>query len=143
MKKLFLQLSNMEVFFLLYYSSFLITYSSIKQKDNELKHEIKILKEKFLQENKENVRNEVYRVIDSINYEIKSSDEALKSFLKDKVYEAYQIANNIYKEETKKNKPKEQIYETIRLALGGMIYNDGNGYIFIDDINGVKQLQPF
>ncbi|RXK14641.1 histidine kinase [Halarcobacter mediterraneus] len=123
--------------------SFLITYLSIKQKDDELNHEIKVLKEKFLQENKENVKNEVYRVIDSINYEIKSSDEALKTFLKDKVYEAYQIADNIYKEETKKNKPKEEIYNTIKLALGGMIYNEGTGYIFLDDINGVKQLQPF
>jgi signal transduction histidine kinase len=37
---------------------------------------------------------------------------------------------------------KEHTLETIKYALGGMIYNKERGYIFIDDINGISLLQP-
>ena len=127
--------------------SCIITYILIDKKNKELKNEIDTLKSEYLERNKTNVKNEVDRVVDSINYEINKSEQSLKTSLKEKVYEAHSIATNIYKEESDFIKhgnthSKEHVFETIKNALGGMIYNNGRGYIFIDDKNGVNLLQP-
>ncbi len=128
--------------------SFIITYLLIEQKNYELKEEITSLKTNFLTKNKKMVKDEVERVVNSLNYEIKSSEEHLKEFIKAKVYEAHSIATNIYKEESSHEEnsghshSKAHILRTIKSALNGMIYNNGRGYIFLDDINGTKLLQP-
>ena len=127
--------------------SCIITYILIDKKNKELKNEIDSIKSEYLERNKTNVRKEVDRVVDSINYEINKSEESLKFLLKEKVYEAHSIATNIYKEESDFMKnghahSTDHIFETIKNALGGMIYNNGRGYIFIDDKNGVNLLQP-
>jgi two-component system, NtrC family, sensor kinase len=127
--------------------SFLITYIIIEQKNIALKKEIENLRNEFLNKNKANVTKEVDQVVSSLNYEINKSEQSLKNFLKAKVYEAHQIATNIYNEESNyiengHSHSSEHIFKTIKHALGGMIYNDGKGYIFIDDINGVNLLQP-
>ena len=127
--------------------SCLITYILIDKKNEELKNEIDSIKSEYLERNKTNVKKEVDRVVDSINYEINKSEESLKFLLKEKVYEAHSIATNIYKEESDFIKnghthSTDHIFETIKNALGGMIYNNGRGYIFIDDRNGVNLLQP-
>ena len=127
--------------------SCLITYILIDKKNEELKNEIDSIKSEYLERNKTNVKKEVDRVFDSINYEINKSEESLKTFLKEKVYEAHSIATNIHKEESDFIKnghthSTDHIFETIKNALGGMIYNNGRGYIFIDDRNGVNLLQP-
>ena len=123
--------------------SIIFTYIFIQYKNEELKTEIENLRVKFLNDNKRNVKNEVDRVISSIEYEIGSSEDTLKEFLKEKVYEAHTIATNIYNESLKSGiNDKKEIFETIKQTLGSIIYNDGRGYIFIDDINGIKRLQP-
>jgi two-component system, NtrC family, sensor kinase len=127
--------------------SFLITYTIIKQKDETLNKEIETFKSEFINKEKLHIKNEIDRVVDSINYEIKKSDEDLKAFLKERVYEAHKIASNIYNVEStflsnKNINRNDHALKTIKYALEGMLYNEGNGYIFIDDINGVKILQP-
>ena len=126
---------------------FLITYTIIKQKDETLNKEIETFKSEFINKEKLHIKNEIDRVVDSINYEIKKSDEDLKAFLKERVYEAHKIASNIYNVEStflsnKNINRNDHALKTIKYALEGMLYNEGNGYIFIDDINGVKILQP-
>ena len=124
--------------------SCIITYILIDKKNEELKNEIDSIKSEYLERNKTNVKKEVDRVFDSINYEINKSEESLKFLLKEKVYEAHSIATNIYKEESDFMKnghahSTDHIFETIKNALGGMIYNNGRGYIFIDDKNNLLQ----
>ena len=127
--------------------SCIITYILSDKKNEDLKNEIDSIKSEYLERNKTNVKKEVDRVFDSINYEINKSEESLKFLLKEKVYEAHSIATNIHKEESDFIKnghthSTDHIFETIKNALGGMIYNNGRGYIFIDDRNGVNLLQP-
>ncbi len=127
--------------------SILITYILVESKNAALENEIKLIKSVYLQENKEIVKNEIQRTIEMIEKEIKNQDKSLKSILKNKVYEAHNIANSIYKEEMKNDTNNEELtkkhtFETIKSALGGMIYNEGRGYIFMDDIHGNKLLQP-
>ncbi|PIF03886.1 MAG: histidine kinase [Arcobacter sp.] len=126
--------------------SILITYTLIQNKNIALENEIELIKSVYLQENKEIVKNEVQRTITMIENEIKNQDKSLKSILKNKVYEAHNIASSIYKGEMNnilnKKLTKKHTFEIIKSALGGMIYNKGRGYMFIDDIHGNKLLQP-
>ena len=128
--------------------SLIITLMLIDEKNQDLNQEIQTLKTNYLNENKVIIKNEITKVVDLIEFEIKESEESLKKFIKDKVYEAHKVSTNIYNEASKYDKSghyltKEQIFETIKYALAGMSYNDNRGYFFMDDVNGVKKLQPF
>lgn len=119
--------------------SILITYISIERKNGALKKEIDSFRNEYLNKKKSFIKNEVDRVISSINYEIKKSEQTLKVFLKDKVYEAHQIATNIYNTKpTLSDDDNIYITKVIKNALEGMTYNDGRG----NDINGISILQP-
>ena len=121
--------------------SITITYSMIKESNTKIEKEMEIFKENYLIKNKTYIKNEVYRTITLMNYEINNSEKSLKLYLKEKVYEAHAIATNIYDTQSSLLK-NEDISKMIKNTLGTMIYNNGNGYIFMDDINGVKVLQP-
>ncbi len=128
--------------------SFIITNIFIEQKKQDLEKEIQTQKTNYLNQNKKIIKNEISNVFNLINDEIKKSEDILKELIKDKVYEAHKVATTLYNEELndKNNIPlrtKKHIFETIKHALTGMTYNNGRGYFFIDDINGVKILQPF
>ncbi|MGA1931356.1 sensor histidine kinase [Arcobacter sp. YIC-464] len=127
--------------------SIIITTIVITEKNNFFKQEIKKAERNYLERNKNRVQEEVQRVYDYIKDKKQNSEELLKQRIKNRVYEAHQIATNIYKNELIDLKDghkhtKEHIFNTIKYALEGIIYNNGRGYIFIDDINGVKRLQP-
>ncbi|MGB5918061.1 sensor histidine kinase [Arcobacter sp.] len=128
--------------------SFIITYIFIEQKKQDVKNEVEILKTNYLNENKKIVKYEVLNIISLINDEISKAEESLKESIKNKVYEAYKVANILYTEESndflnEDTRSKKRILTTIKHALTGMSYNNNRGYFFIDDINGIKLLQPF
>ena len=127
--------------------SIIITPVFISQKENNLDYEIEQIKEVYFANNKDRVQEEVNRVFESLKEEKKSSEEALKKEIKSRVYEAHQIATNIYIEESKvegngHNHSREHVFGTIKNALGGIIFNEGRGYFFIADDNGKSLLQP-
>ena len=125
---------------LVIFLSFIFTNIFITQK-KELLLEDKIkLEEKYILDNKKRIKflaNKIYAIIDE---EKNSSEIALRTMIKNKVYEAHKVATNLY--ELEKNNSKEDILKTIKSALGVMSFYDGRGYIFMDDINGVKLLNP-
>ncbi|PLY09178.1 MAG: histidine kinase [Arcobacter sp.] len=129
--------------------SLIITNIFIEQKKQDLNSDIQTLKKNYLNQNKIIIKKEIYNVIDLINGEIKKSEESLKKSIKKKVYEAYKVANSLYQGESKDLNDnghyhsKKHILETIKRALTGMSYNNDRGYFFMDDVNGVKILQPF
>ena len=121
--------------------SLIFTYIFIQYKNDELKKEIYSIKAKYINDNKLNVKDEVTRVINLINYEVDIAKEELRDSLKNRVYEAYNLANSIYKTNIK-TKSKEEVFQLIKSALGNIRFNDGRGYLFMDNIDGIKLLQP-
>ena len=89
----------------------------------------------------EEIKDEVYRVYEYIETQNRDSIKNLKLQIKKRVYEAHSIATKIY-EDNKHNKSKQDILKLIKSALGSIIYNEGRGYFFIDNVDGVKLLQP-
>ena len=127
--------------------SLIITFAFIQHEKRTLNEEITELKKDYLVINKQRVEYEVNSVYNYLKNEIKNSEKELKKEIKDRVYEAHSIATNIFTEESKKDveghiHSKKHIFQTIKNALGGIIYNNGRGYFFIADIYGNTLLQP-
>lgn len=128
--------------------SLIITFMVIEEKKDDLQRDTENLRVKYINEHKVLVENEITQVVNLINIEIMKSEETLKEFIKDKVYQAHKVATSIYDEASKSEGKShyltdKQILETIKYALTGMSYNDNRGYFFMDDITGTKLLQPF
>ena len=121
--------------------SFLFTQIFLNEKNKNYLHEIKLIENNYLENNKKRVKNDVERVFNLIKNEKEKAEELLRIRLKEKVYEAHQIATNIYINE-KDRYTDEHIFNTIKYALSGMLYNNGRGYVFISDENGTNLLQP-
>ncbi len=102
--------------------------------------EIQKEKENFIHTQKIIVQKEVEKAYNMILFERADIEKNLKKDIKDKVYGAYAIVEGIYKKYHYLG--KEKVLELIKTALRDVRFNEGRGYFFIDDINGVKQLQP-
>ncbi len=79
--------------------------------------------------------------VDIMIYERSTIEERLKEKVKDRVKQAYEIGQNIYKQNIHKNS-EAQVKKMITDALRPMIWNEGESFIFILDKNGVSALAP-
>ena len=126
--------------------SFIITEITLEDRKKTFIEDIKHIEQDFLLTNKKRIKEEVEEVYTYILDEKENSEKLLKEELKNRVYEAHQIATNIFKNETNLEEghvhSQEHIFNSVKYALGGIIYNKGRGYIFMDDIHGTKLLQP-
>ncbi|MDD3009357.1 MAG: cache domain-containing protein [Arcobacter sp.] len=126
--------------FVIFFSIFVILFLYFENK-NTFNEEKKDIEEKYILENKENIKEEVSKVYSFIKQLQKSTEQELKNSVKNRVYEAHGIATGIY-EKYKDTKTNEEIFELIKIALGSLSFNDGRGYIFMDDVYGNKLLHP-
>ena len=109
---------------------------------NEINFQKNIEKERkhFIQTQKVLVQNEVQKVYDNILLERADIEQNLKKTIRQKVYEAYDIVSNLYHKYHHLGEKK--VLQIIKDALRNVRFNDGRGYFFIDNINGIKILQP-
>ncbi len=121
--------------------SLVITILLFLEKKRSFQEEKNLLNTKLIKENKKNIQEKVEKVYNYILYMKKSTENSLKEEIKNRVYEGYQIADDIYKK-YKDKKSKEEIFKIIKDTLRSITFNKGRGYFFIDDINGEKHLQP-
>jgi two-component system, NtrC family, sensor kinase len=146
-EKYILNIIKYSPIFLVLTVSIITTQLFISERNHSFNNELKQIEENFFKINKARVKEEIQTVYAFIQEEKDRAEENLKNEIKNRVYEAHQIATNIYENESKfqemgSKHSKEHIFETIKSALGGIIYNNGRGYFFIDDENGTKLLQP-
>ena len=97
-------------------------------------NEIKKVKDIYLKNEKEIVKNEVLKVHNNIVNEKKLTREKLKTNIKEKVDIAHTIATNIYNE-YKTTKTTQEIKKMIQDALVNIRFNEGRGYFFIYSLN--------
>ena len=92
--------------------------------------EIKKIKDIYLKNEKQIVKNEVHKIHSNIVNEKKLTREKLKINIKEKVNIAHNIATSIY-EENKNLKTNQEIKKMIQDALVKIRFNEGRGYFFI------------
>ena len=88
---------------------------------------------------KQIIKQEVDRVIDLIYYEKAQSEILTKEKIQTRVYEAYSIANNIYRQ-NKSAKDNSEIQRMIIDALRPIRFEGRSGYYFATRLDGVEML---
>ena len=89
-----------------------------------------IISNEFIKTNKEKIKTEVDDLYEFIEKTQKETEERLKKSIKDRVYEAHNIAMRIYNE-NKDTKTREEITKMIKDVLVDIRFNNGRGYFFI------------
>ncbi len=124
----------------IFFLSILITNLLVIENKNRLIKEVSTLETQYITSQKKLVKNEVTRVYDYILYQKQMSESNLKENLKQRVYEAHNIALNIYNEN--KEKDKTVILKMVQDALREIRFNQGRGYYFMHNIKGENVLYP-
>ncbi|GLI57947.1 hypothetical protein PM10SUCC1_34610 [Propionigenium maris DSM 9537] len=99
------------------------------------KREAEQLKTDYIASQRELVQKEVEKVIEEIEFHKSKTEEKLREVIRERVYEAYNIAMNIY-DQNKEVKSNREIEELIAKTFSGVTYNNGRGYYFwgrVDD----------
>ena len=105
------------------------------------KENSKELKIKYVEKQKTIIKNQVNTAINRINHKKSNDEKIAKDQVKQEVERAYLIAENLY-ETYKKTKNKSEIINMIMEALRPIRFNNGNGYIFSNDLFGKNLLYP-
>ena len=124
------------VFFAIIYTTFSV-YSKINDFDTLKLNAEKVFVENRKKDIKQTVRN-INRLI--INQNQKSL-ETLKTTIKERVYNAYEITQKVY-EQYKGTKTKKEIIAILKEILRPIRYDNGTGYIFMASLNGIDILFP-
>ena len=125
---------------LIIFFSFLITIFLYGENQSRFETELKNLEEKYVKKNKDEIEFQVKKVIETIKYEKKLSEERLRKNIKVQVDNAYNIAMSIYK--NNQDKSIEEIKKLIKDSLREIRFNENRGYLFIYEMNGVNILHP-
>ncbi|MDY0164480.1 cache domain-containing protein [Desulfobotulus sp.] len=103
--------------------------------------EAEVSRRDFEASQKRMLQQEVAGVVNFIRYRIEQSEDALKKNVKDRVYEAHAVAHQLYRE-NHALVPPEHMQKIIKDALRNLRFNEGRGYYFILDLDGVEVLSP-
>lgn len=110
-------------------------YSQYKQ----LQEDAAEFEAKYVESKKMLIRNEVNQVIEDIAYSQKLAETILKNDIKIRVEEAHRVATYIYTKH-EKSKSKAQISQLIHDALFPLNWDNGRGYYFVLNIQGIMQI---
>lgn len=91
----------------------------------------------YIQGHKDKIKSEVEHIVDYINYKKSQAKERLQNEVKQRTYEAYQTMSHIY-EQNKNIKTTKEIKKLINDALYSISWDDGRGYYFVEDTDGVE-----
>lgn len=108
---------------------------------NRFEEEKQKLKDKYYATQKRFIQSQVEYAVSYINYKRDITKNRLQEKLVDRVNTAHQIATNIY-EKNKGTYTKSQIKRLIKEALRPIRYDNGRGYYFIGNFNGLDELYP-
>ena len=97
------------------------------------------LRAEYTKSQKQLIKNEVDKVVDFIQYNYWKTEERLRTSIKERTYEAYAIATNLYNEHSGGEAGK-QIRTFILDALRPIRFNGGRGYYFATGLDGVEML---
>jgi signal transduction histidine kinase len=110
--------------------SIIITLFLYLEKQSEFEKEKVSIKNEYLKKNKESAKEDVENLYSFISKTQENTEEKLKASIKERVYEANNIALRIYNE-NKDTKSRKEIEKMIKDALVDIRFNDGRGYIFV------------
>ena len=121
------------------FSLFLIGYLWISQARDQFIEETDLLRFEYFTSQKQILKREVERAIRYIRFHKDLIHARLQESLKNRVYEAHGIAFNIWKA-NQGRKSDTEIMKMISDALKGIRFNNGRGYYFVMQVDGIAVL---
>lgn len=100
------------------------------------------LEQQAVTRQKKQQRERVNRILEVIRYERQKLHQQIPEIVKQRTLEAYGIIETIYDESMREDFTRGEIEQMIRTALRSLRYNDGRGYFFATDLQGIGQLYP-
>lgn len=97
----------------------------------------KITQEKFVEDKKQLIKQQVNNIYDYIVHEQTLTENNLRKSLQNRVREAHKIITNIYKEYGNKLS-KEELIKLIKTVIKDIRFNNNRGYFFVYDNNAVN-----
>ena len=97
------------------------------------------LRTEYVAQQKEIVKREVLRVVETINFHRSLRQQKTREIVRNRVYEAYAVAQNIF-QNNQSTKTPAQIEKMILDALRPVRFARGTGYYFITRLDGVEVL---
>lgn len=116
----------------------ILIYSDYKK---TLKKEKAEITQTYIEENKKTIKKSVQTAINYTQREFNETEDKLKKELKKELTNAKSIISSIY-ENNKSSKTKEEITNLIKNALNNYRFNEGRGYFFINQMNGIRVFHP-
>ena len=120
----------------------LVGFLWINEEYSKFEAESDQLRATFLEQQKNLIRQETKRVVDYIHYQRSTTEAALKIRIKERVDQAWNAADTLYRTYQGQKTPDE-IKSIIRESLRGVRFDQGRGYYFIYDMQGNNVLLPF
>ncbi len=99
------------------------------------------VKKVFIENRKKDIKHTVQNINRLISNQNEKSLATLKTTIKNRVYNAYEISQKVY-DQYKGRKTKKEIIEIIKEILRPIRYDNGTGYIFMASLKGVDILFP-
>ncbi|MDA3812419.1 MAG: cache domain-containing protein [Spirochaetaceae bacterium] len=103
--------------------------------NNKFEKQSERMKTNYISEQQSIIKREVERVVELIELRLSSINLQVEEIVKEKVYEAYGIAENIYNE-NKNLKSDSEIEKMIKDALRPIRFEENLGYFFILNYSG-------
>ena len=123
---------------LIFLAATLLVIHTIKN-HRETSLRIEKARNSYIEDQRQLTKNEVEKVVNVINFEIPNRLKEAQSRVKGRVLEAYAIADNIY-QQNKTDKSEDEIKKLIIDALRPIRFDQGSGYYFINNFEGVPPL---
>lgn len=127
--------------FLIFAIAIIGMYLFLVEHEKHYHKEITNIKTKFINQEKQRIKNVVNRVYEYIQFHKQNSEERLKKLIKYQVYEAHAVMQGLYNE-YKNKKSKKEIIHMMKAALEQMRFLDGRGYFYIYDMQGNNIFHP-
>ena len=89
-----------------------------------------------IESQKKLLKDEVDQIVEYIHYQKSLAQERLRQGVKNRAYEAHQMATFIYKQN--RNRPPTEIQTLIHDALYAISWDQGRGYYFAEDMAGTE-----
>ncbi|MHC1728148.1 MAG: cache domain-containing protein [Syntrophobacteraceae bacterium] len=116
-----------------------IGYYMISRDYQRFEAQARHLREQYIAGQQQQIKNEVERVVDFIQYNWSTAEERLKTNLMHRTYEALSIAANLHRANQGKA-GQEETRNIILEALRPIRFNHGRGYYFATGLDGVEIL---
>lgn len=107
----------------------------------QLLSETELLKNQAIQKQMDQQKERVHFVSSMIKNEQQTLHDTLDASIRQRTHEAYAILESIY-EKSKLDYTSEQIAELMKAALRDIRFNEGRGYYFINNPDGIVELYP-